>query len=106
MEKHAGYIYYFFVHPRIYSMLFDQATQSLKKKILLQADPMLTACILAAKTKLNYSTYQTKFDTKMSKMNLHSEYHYECISNSLSSYPVLSREAGVSNQLDMASSQK
>ncbi len=40
------------------------------RKILLQADPIerLTAFILAAKTKFNYSTYQTKFDAKMTKM--------------------------------------
>ncbi len=43
------------------------------RKILLQADPIerLTAYILAANTNQNstsYSMYQTKFDTKMTKM--------------------------------------
>ncbi len=31
------------------------------------------------KTKLNYSTYQTKFDAKKTKMKLHGEYDYDCI---------------------------
>ncbi len=31
------------------------------------------------KTKLNYSTYQTKFDAKMTKMKLHGQYDYDCI---------------------------
>ncbi len=39
------------------------------------------------------------------KIKLHSEYDYECIRNSLSTYPLLSRWAGVSNRSDMASSQ-
>ncbi len=36
---------------------------------------------------------------------LYSEYDYECIMNSLSTYSLLSRKAGVSNQNNMASSQ-
>ncbi len=39
------------------------------------------------------------------KMKLHSEYDYECIRNSLSTYPLLSQQAVVSNRSDMASSQ-
>ncbi len=40
--------------------------------------------------------YQTKFDTKWrendhNEMKLHGEYDYECIRDSLSSYPVLTR---------------
>ncbi len=31
------------------------------------------------KTKLNYSTYQTKFVEKITKMKLHCEYDYDCI---------------------------
>ncbi len=31
------------------------------------------------KTKLNYSTYQTQFDTKMTKIKLNGEYDYDCI---------------------------
>ncbi len=76
----------------------------------LQADPIerLTACVLAAKTKLNYSAYQTKFDTKMTRMK------WNCTANMIMSvsvtvchlilyFPV---RAGVINQFDMASSQK
>ncbi len=43
------------------------------------------------KTKLNYSTYQTKFKNDRTEMKLHGEYDYKCIRNSLSSYAVLSR---------------
>ncbi len=55
-----------------------------------------------------FSTYRTKFDAKMTtnKTKLNGEYDYECIRNTLSTYPLLSQEAGVSNQSDMASSQK
>ncbi len=72
MEKHADYIYYSFVHLKIYfSMWFDQAARSLKENTSTnwtdwKADSMHLGG--EQKTKLNYSTYQTKFNAKMTKM--------------------------------------
>ncbi len=39
-------------------------------------------------------------------MKVHGKYDYECMNNSLSTYPLLSQYGVVSNQLAMASSRK
>ncbi len=54
----------------------------INKNIHIFLKERLTACVLAAKTKLNYSTYQTKFDTKMTKMK------WNCTSNMIMSVSV------------------
>ncbi len=97
MLKYPGkacrlYFYCILVHHRIRpGRLSDQAVW--RKK---QADPIerLTACVLEAYTKQNSKKILFKVadqiwrENNRNEMKLHGEYDYECIRNSLSSYPI------------------
>ncbi len=88
MEKHKLIFIVLLCTPG-YNSLCDLTRQhKVWRKILLQADPIerLTACVLGANIKFNYSTW-CKND--QNEMKLHSEYDYDCIRNSLSSYPLI-----------------
>ncbi len=66
-------IFIIFLSTWGYNSLGDPTRQQeVWKKILLQADPIKKADSMRLggehKTKLNYSTYQTKFNTKMTKI--------------------------------------
>ncbi len=62
-RKSMQVIFIILLCTREYNSLGDATRQH-------EADPIerLTACVLAANTKQNCSTYQTKFDSKMTKM--------------------------------------
>ncbi len=72
MEKQAGYIFYIVVDSRVeFSRRSHQAARSLKENTFTSwSDRKADSMRLGGehKTKLNYSTYQTKFDAKITKM--------------------------------------
>ncbi len=88
MEKHELIFIILLYTPGYNSLCNPTKQHKVWRKIFLQADPIerLTAFVLGANTKLNVSQ-QTSFENDQNEMKLHSEYDYECIRNSLSSYP-------------------